>query len=184
MKGNKRELSPRHYLDLKDYLAGSLRPEDICLDVLRSTGMRPAELCGMVAGDMDLAGGRLYIRARKGCHDRWLPIGGGLAARLQVVIERMSGGPAGVLWTKSEKVPQQVQTLRRYFDKLQIALWGEKLYCLYALRHQFAHQCYGRMHDIRKVQRVMGHKYVTSTERYLRQVAIDEMEEEIKDAVR
>jgi integrase len=150
----------------------------------------------MREADMDLEGGRLYIRARKNCHDRWLPISESLSRRLRLVIGIMRSIRAGEvtpseenpslggIWSGSGVVDQQVQNVRRYFDRVQLEIWGEKLYCLYSLRHQVAHQCYRKMTDIRKVQRVMGHKYVTSTERYLRQVEIDEMEEEIKDAVK
>ena len=78
----RREEAPRHAL-FADYAA--LRDTAI-LELLYSTGMRIAELCGLTDARLDLLSGTALVRG-KGKKERFCPIGRPAAEALQAALE-------------------------------------------------------------------------------------------------
>jgi integrase/recombinase XerD len=142
------------------------------LELLYSSGIRAEELCALETPDIDLSERLLYIRKGKGGVERIVPIGE--LARIWVeaylVRSRPSlAGPGSELLFVSLRgrklQPQALLDLVKHYGR--IAGIEKKV-----TTHTFRHSCATHMlkggADIRFVQKMLGHKRIATTERYLK----------------
>lgn len=141
------------------------------LELLYGTGLRGGELVRLDLGDVDLAQRLVLVREGKGRQDRLVPLGSRARAALVAYLER--GRPA-LLWHRETPAVFVVRggarlsrghlctRVRRLAARRGIALRP------HLLRHACAtHLLKGRA-DIRHIQRLLGHKSLSTTERYTR----------------
>ena len=139
------------------------------LEVLYSSGLRISEACGLLVGDLDVAGRRLRVMG-KGRKERGVPVGDPAVEAVRRYAEAVGRGespddpliPAGAA-PFSAVTPREFQKrLKRYLAAagLDPALTPHKL------RHSFATHLLNRGADLRGVQEMLGHARLASTEVY------------------
>jgi integrase len=137
-------------------------------------GPRMSEIRGLRVGDVDFAAGLLRFvqgytedggfASVKGHELRSVPMAPTLAARLRPYC---SGRPADALVFRPERGADALcgsALYRRFIDAADRA--GPRRIRFHDLRHSFGTQAIQRF-DIYKVQRWLGHKSITTTEKYL-----------------
>ncbi len=142
------------------------------LELLYSSAIRADELCSIEVSDIDLAERMLHIRKGKGGVERMVPIGE--LARLWVeaylVRARSSLAEPGsellfVSLSGRKLQPQALLDVVKHYAR--IAGIEKKV-----TTHTFRHSCATHMlkggADIRFVQKMLGHKRISTTERYLK----------------
>jgi integrase/recombinase XerD len=150
------------------------------LEVLYSTGMRRSELAGLTVYDFDAERGTIMIRQGKGHKDRMVPIGERAIAwvqkyldeaRAELVVEPDEGvlfiGQFGERLTAS----RLSQIARQYIKAANI---GKKGSC-HIFRHTAATLMLENGADIRFIQQMLGHAYLSSTQLYT-QVSIRQLQ--------
>lgn len=159
----------------------------LLIHVLMVTALRGDELARVAVRDLDLNKGLLHLySAAKGSERRSVALSPRLCVNLNIAIMRM--GLVGTdllvnIFTRARSKASRLLILRRFWAR-------KRMYCisnfenapsLHGFRHTGARVVFedsGR--DIRAVQRFLGHKAITSTERYL--VAFDD--EELHELIR
>lgn len=147
---------------------GLIRDQAV-LEVLYSSGLRIAELCGLNAEDVDWPGKLLRIRG-KGKKERLVPVGAPALDAIQEYWSRSGGIPFGsmpVFKTTAKKplrlYPRLMQNrLKNYLQSagLDPALTPHKL------RHSFATHLLDAGADLRSVQELLGHSHLATTQVY------------------
>lgn len=123
----------------------------LMLSLLRRYGMRAGELLLLRKKDIMIASRSFYVRGLKGSLDRELPLPVDLFLRLMDERDRC-GDDDGLVFPISVRRLQYIWHFYRPVDK--------KLHCL---RHTCAVRLYEQTKDLKLVQRVLGHKYMSST---------------------
>lgn len=140
------------------------------LELLYGTGIRYAELAHLAVGDLDLKEKVVWIRQGKGRRDRLLPLGRWAtywlnrylseseALRRRQRTDRVFLTPRGNRldnWVTNER-------LRGYARQAGIT----QSISLHTVRHSFATLLLKGGADVRKIQRLLGHEKLTSTQLY------------------
>jgi len=145
------------------------------LETLYGTGLRLAELVRCDLGDLDLAQGLLLVRNGKGRKDRLVPIPGRALLALGVylaearpVLEHHTT-PALFVSRFGQRLGRRaVQVLaRRHGQAVRVHVSP------HALRHACATHLVQGGADIRHVQKLLGHKCITTTTVYTRVAIAD-----------
>lgn len=141
------------------------------LEVLYATGIRRAELLVLIVSDIDRSRGTLHVRLGKGRRDRFVPVGERALAWI-AKYERearplLLADPSEVrLFVNYAGVPLTAHSLtwrvRRYFGQAGIAKRG----ACHLFRHTMATAMLDNGADIRHVQEMLGHRQLTTTQRY------------------
>jgi integrase/recombinase XerC len=138
------------------------------MELFYSSGLRLAELAGLVWEQLDLSGGMLTVTG-KGNKTRMLPIGGKALAALQKwrkaraefagmeVSEVFVGRTGQALSTRA------IQARIRYWAKHQGL--AQNVYP-HLLRHSFASHMLESSGDLRAVQELLGHSDISTTQVY------------------
>lgn len=147
------------------------------LETLYGTGIRVGECMRIDLGDLDLSGRSLWIRNGKGRKDRLVPLGGRVAAALDVYLQEVRPdlvhdpaeaslflGPGGKRLSK----PALTRLVKSYGRAA-----GFKVFP-HALRHACATHMLEGGADIREVQKLLGHQHLDTTALYT-QVAIRDL---------
>lgn len=143
------------------------------LEVLYSTGMRRAEVCGLALGDVDSERGTVLIREGKGKKDRLIPIGERALswvrrwvreARPRLVVEP----DRGWLFLRADGTPLEVDFLTRrvgrYVERAELGKTG----ACHLFRHTMATLMLENGADVRFIQQMLGHAQLSTTELYTR----------------
>lgn len=141
------------------------------LEVLYSTGMRRAELCGLDKNDLDFERGLVFIDQGKGHKDRLIPIGERALQWIEKYLTEArpllgsSVSEAAVfLNTHGERVnPNRLGTQVR--DLIRRAGITKRGSC-HLFRHSMATQLLEAGCDIRHIQEMLGHSNLESTKVY------------------
>jgi len=140
------------------------------LELLYGTGLRFSELADLTVGDLDLVEKILWVRHGKGDKDRVLPLGRWaaywLARHLDVsAVERRRRRSERVfLAPRAERLSSEIVCLWLQAHAAQAGL--TKPITTHTLRHTFATVLVKGGADIRKVQKLLGHNQLTSTQIY------------------
>ena len=136
--------------------------------MLLMTGLRLQELLNLQVHDIDLFNGNLLVRQGKNKKDRVVPIHPRLAPVLHTYVKerKQLGRPS--LWffsgIKSDKQLNQ-KDVRTVCKKIGIAS-GVK-FTPHMLRHTFAREMVNRDFNLYKLQQILGHAQITTTQIYL-----------------
>ncbi len=153
------------------------------LELLYSTGMRIAELCGMTDARLDLLSGTALVRG-KGKKERFCPIGRPAAKALQAALEardglraRLGAGRAQTLFANRFGGPLTPRSVERALKKYLVAAGLDPAITPHALRHSFATHLLDAGADLRSVQELLGHASLSTTQIYTH-VSVERLKEE------
>jgi len=149
------------------------------LETLYSTGIRRAELCGVLLHDVDARRGTLFIRHGKGNKARMVPIGERALAWIGKYLDEgrphlLSDTDDGTLFLMHDGRPltpgSATQRTNYYFRRAKITKHG----ACHLFRHAMATLMLEHGADTRIIQAILGHERLTSTQIYTH-VAIDHL---------
>lgn len=147
--------------------AGKLALRDLALlELLYGAGLRLAEVAGLDLGSVDLTRGEVRVFG-KGARERIVPLGREAVRALRIYLDTETdptapGEPALFRNVRGNRlshrgIQRRVGTwLRRVGPGLTV----------HSLRHTFATHLLERGADLRAVQELLGHRHLSSTQRY------------------
>lgn len=150
------------------------RPLDIrdraILEVLYATGVRRAELLSLAVGDADTRAATLRVERGKGGRSRVLPLTVGACAALALYLREArpvfaAGGSALFVSSKSGG-PLSDNDVARIVRKGAVRAGITKRTTPHTLRHSFATHLLQGGADIRLIQKLLGHRRLSTTEVY------------------
>lgn len=154
------------------------------LELLYSTGMRIAELCGLTDARLDLISGTALVRG-KGKKERFCPIGRPAANALQSALDARDGlrsdlGCAGRpphLFLNRFMGPLTPRSVERSLKKYLAEAGLDPATTPHVLRHSFATHLLDAGADLRSVQELLGHASLSTTQIYTH-VSVERLKEE------
>ena len=150
-------------------------------ETLYSCGIRVSELVGLNTGDVDYRQALIRVLG-KGSKERIVPLGGSALAAIQKyrqVLESEYGISAdltGPLFLNKNKKRLTARSVARILDKLVTACGLLTPVSPHTLRHTFATHMLDAGADLRAVQELLGHKSLSTTQKYTH-VSIDRLME-------
>ena len=153
------------------------------LELLYSTGMRIAELCGLTDARLDLLSGTALVRG-KGKKERFCPIGRPAAKALQMALDARDGwlaslgeGRAKNLFVNKSGGPLTPRSVERSLKKYLAGAGLDPALTPHVMRHSFATHLLDAGADLRSVQELLGHASLSTTQIYTH-VSVERLKEE------
>jgi integrase/recombinase XerC len=169
-----RHLSPAESQRLEATLRARLaaaRPEQAlasaCVALLAHTGLRAGECLDLQVQDLDLAAGRLLVRNGKGLKDRVVYLSPLASQALRVYLGDTPRPANSWLLTRADGRPITYQWLRNQVEQLGAAA-GVAHISPHRLRHTLATQLLNAGMDITRIQKLLGHAFLNTTQIYAR----------------
>jgi site-specific recombinase XerD len=153
-----------HRLDTPDPL---LRLENLCLALLAHTGLRAGELLDLQFQDLDLSGRRLIVRQGKGLRDRVVYLSSLAGQALVRYLDGTTRPPTAPLLTRPAGQACSYSWLRAHLAACGQAA-GVPGLTAHRLRHTLATRLLNAGMDITRIQKLLGHEQVTTTQIYAR----------------
>jgi integrase/recombinase XerC len=150
-------------LDRSDAHDPWARQDQAILELLYSSGLRVAELCGLTDGAWDRRRQVVTIRG-KGNKERVVPIGDPAAAALSIWVDTVRPSlidAAPTTFVNRRLHPLGPRDVRRIVDRR-----ASRPTHPHALRHTFATHLLDGGADLRVVQELLGHADLATTQRY------------------
>ncbi len=137
------------------------------LELLYSSGLRVSELVGINLNDIDLKNLTVKVLG-KGNKERIVPVGSKAARALDVYLrERPGMNPVGDhLFVNTRGDRLNVRSVDRIIRKYALLAGIPKNVSPHVLRHTFATHLLGGGADLRAIQEMLGHKSLSTTQRY------------------
>ena len=148
------------------------------LELLYSSGLRVGELTGLNVEDLDTPGGLVRVRG-KGRRERLVPLGSKAAVALSRYRneerKRLAGSPSPIFLNL-----RGGRLSSRSVHRLVVAItsgqgWKRRV-SPHSLRHSFATHLLSGGADLRAIQEMLGHRSLSTTQKYTR-VNIDQLTE-------
>lgn len=147
------------------------------LELFYSTGLRLGELHRLDLYDLDLRRCQVQVREGKGGRDRVLPFG----ARARAALEDYLKETRPLWWTPAAGdaafLSQRGLRMARHSIGRIFQLWRRRLRLPFLTAHRLRHACATHLllrgADMRFVQQMMGHREITTTQRYTHLVPMD-----------
>jgi integrase/recombinase XerC len=141
------------------------------LELLYSSGLRVSELTGLDRDDIDLREGAVRVRG-KGRKERIVPVGRKAIEAIQAYLARerqggSAGAPALFLNVRDGGRLTSRSVHRLLGARAQRQGWPKRI-SPHALRHSFATHLLGSGADLRAIQEMLGHRSLSTTQRYTR----------------
>ena len=149
------------------------------MEVLYSTGIRGHELISLQVYDADLQDKVLYIRKGKGRRQRVVPLGKSAAAYLKEYLEKIRARYARksrkerCLFLTVTGTPMTTNAIRTMLRGHRMAAGITTSVSLHTFRRSCATHLLQQGADVRYVQKLLGHKYLKTTQRYTKIAAVD-----------
>ncbi len=140
------------------------------LELLYSSGLRVGELAGLNLEDLDLPGGTVRVRG-KGRKERLVPVGSKAALALSRYLaeERKAGrGSTEPIFVNLRGGRLTSRSVHRLLTGLARRQGWTKRITPHSLRHSFATHLLGAGADLRAIQEMLGHRSLSTTQRYTR----------------
>lgn len=156
--GKDKHLGTRKEFRAREFFADEKRRRDdfyLAVKIYLYTGMRRSELIRLNRQDIDLRNGLIYIRDTKSKKDRAVPIHDDLRLLLENVHEGI-----GKLFPRWSSADVMTALFRKYADKAGVSA------TLHHLRHSFGSYLSMAGEDINKIQKLMGHRDIKTTQIY------------------
>jgi len=142
------------------------------IETFYGTGLRISELCTLKVTDVDLKSRIVFVRCGKGKKDRVVPI--------PEKTSRVLGDYLSAFDVKDESLfGVSKSMIGKRFRKLKESLSFTKSVSAHGLRHTYATHLLSAGLDIRFIQMLLGHSFVSTTEIYTA-VSIKELQEVYK----
>ncbi len=148
--------------------SGALLSRDVAvLELLYSSGLRVSELVGINLNDIDLKNLTVKVLG-KGNKERIVPVGSKAAHALDEYLrERLGMNPGGDhLFVNTRGDRLNVRSVDRIIRKYALLAGIPKNVSPHVLRHTFATHLLGGGADLRAIQEMLGHKSLSTTQRY------------------
>ena len=148
-------------------------------ETLYSSGIRVSELAGMNISDVDFARSLIRVMGKGGKH-RIVPIGQKALEAIKAYrnqLRRETGnasGDEGPLFLNKDRGRLTTRSIARILNKLVDACGLISPVSPHALRHTFATHLLDAGADLRTVQELLGHKSLSTTQKYTH-VSIDRL---------
>lgn len=145
------------------------------LETLYSGGVRVSELAGLDVADVDFQSGAIRVLG-KGNKERIVPIGKKAVAALETYREALApaAGDGGALFLNKNLGRLTTRSIARIVDQFARACGLQISVSPHALRHSFATHLLDAGADLRSVQELLGHRSLSTTQRYTH-VSIDRL---------
>lgn len=137
------------------------------LELMYSSGLRVSELVGIDLNDIDLKNLTVKVLG-KGGKERIVPVGSKAAEALNKYLhERLDMNPSGDhLFVNTRGDRLNVRSVDRVIRKYATLAGIPKNVSPHVLRHTFATHLLGGGADLRAIQEMLGHKSLSTTQRY------------------
>jgi len=151
---------------IEKLIASAHAPLNLKLQISYEDGLRPIELYTLRPKDIDFEQRKLYPETAKNGSSRFLPISVQLKGMLETYIQQHNTKPDEYLFKGNQT--QYSQSFRELRNRLAKRLNDPsyKNIKLYDLRHYFGTTMFAELGNLRIVQKLMGHKHITTTEIY------------------
>jgi integrase/recombinase XerD len=149
------------------------------MEVLYSTAIRLDELLALEIYDVDFKDKVIYIRKGKGRRQRVVPLGENASRFLKEYLEKIRPRYAKrnqkdrKLFLTNEGVPISPGTIRAFLRTYRIAARIKKTVSPHTFRRTCATHMLQQGADIRYIQKLLGHKYLRTTQIYTKVVPVD-----------
>lgn len=151
-------------LDAPDTKAKAGLRDKAILEVLYSTGIRISELAGLRPGDVDFLGEVVKVRG-KGKKERLAPIGSVAAKAISQYLQVRRGSGSVIFLNKAGK-NLSTRGVQRLLEKYCKRCLPDKKISPHTLRHSFATHMLDAGANLRAVQELLGHRNLSTTQRY------------------
>ncbi len=153
-------LSKEEVLRLFD--SAQTKKSRLIIEMLYSSGLRVSELVNLKPNDLDFNENIGWVRGGKGKKDRMIIISKRLSKTLNKFIEKNKG------WTYvfSKDKPLTTRNIQKIVQKVSFKAGIKKSTHPHTLRHSYATHLLENGTDIRKIQILLGHSSLSTTERY------------------
>lgn len=151
------------------------------LEVLYSTGVRRAELRGIDIADVSFAGGTIFVRQGKGKYDRVVPVGERALSWIQKYLDDVRSVFANEYSENALFLSQEGNRISKDMVTMIVTAYRKaagitKKGSAHMFRHTAATLMLENGADVRYVQALLGHRELSSTQRYTH-VAIRKLKE-------
>ena len=143
------------------------RLENACFAVLAYTGLRAGECLDLTPADVDLAAGRLTVRQGKGRVDRVVYLSPLTGQALSAYLSARALAPTARLFRRPDGSAISSAWLGDHLRTWAAAL-GVPDVSPHRLRHTLATRLLNAGMDITRIQKLLGHRHVTTTMIYAR----------------
>lgn len=149
-------------------------------ETMYSTGIRVSELAGLNIADVDF-GGRVIRVLGKGGKERIVPVGNKAVSAVRAYIEKLRGegvsfNENGPLFLNKSRGRLTTRSIARILENFVREFNISVPVSPHALRHSFATHMLDAGADLRVVQELLGHKSLSTTQKYTH-VSIDRLME-------
>lgn len=134
------------------------------LELMYSAGLKIGELSDLDAADINFSGECVAVNSRRG-HQRLVPIGSSCLQTLKRYIENISRTDVPLFANKFGSRLNR-RSISRVLEKYIKIIGLEKKVHPRTLRHSFAAHLLNRGANIRMVQKLLGHKHISTTQIY------------------
>ena len=148
-------------------------------EVFYSTGVRIAELCHLKLKDIDLENGFLTVIQGKGLKDRTVPLCKMTCGYLEQYINKVrpylikGNHHEGNLFLSNLGNPVDRTTIFTMLHRYQKKTGLQKNLTGHTFRYTMATELLRNGADIRQIQEILGHEYLSTTQRYIQVVQND-----------
>ncbi len=148
-------------------------------ELLYSTGIRVSELAGLDTGDVDMTGSMVRVTG-KGNRERIVPAGAkalGSVARYRERLQqerKIPGNDGGAMFLNHRGGRLTTRSIARILEQIARRIGVEIPVSPHGLRHSFATHLLDAGADLRVVQELLGHKSLSTTQKYTH-VSIDRL---------
>ncbi|EJL68064.1 tyrosine-type recombinase/integrase [Chryseobacterium populi] len=141
--------------------------EQCIMEVLYQTGIRKAELCGLIFENVNLSGNELKIIG-KGNKERFIPISGNLAVLLQsyLKIRKPLDEYKSCFFVNKKGKKLNEKFVYVVVNKYLSLITSKQKRSPHILRHSFATHVLDNGAEISKVKKILGHSSLASTQVY------------------
>jgi integrase/recombinase XerC len=147
------------------------RRDRALLELLYACGLRVAECCGLDLEDVDRRHGTVRVLG-KGNRERMIPVGDAALAALDDYLGGRSanlagrGSAAGPLFRNPRGERLTTRSVHRIVGRRARAAGIARRVTPHTLRHTFATHLLGEGADLRLIQELLGHRRLSTTQRY------------------
>jgi integrase/recombinase XerC len=140
------------------------RRDHALLELLYATGIRVAECCGLDCADLDKSHGTVRVLG-KGDRERVVPVGEAALASIDGYLA-VTGRSSGPLFTNLRGGRLTTRSVLRIVSREARSAGLGRRVTPHTLRHTFATHMLGEGADLRLIQELLGHRRLSTTQRY------------------
>lgn len=140
------------------------RRDHALIELLYATGIRAAECCGLDCRDLDTRAGTVRV-VGKGDRERMVPVGEAALEAIDAYLATRSRRD-GPLFTNLRGGRLTTRSLQRIIGQQARLVGTSRRMTPHVLRHTFATHLLGEGADLRFIQELLGHRRLSTTQRY------------------